>query len=358
MLNQTILNPKFITSELDKLDVSSLVEEVISEQVSAEDFPEELRTALVNTITKLEPLIKEQLSAAIYPVYDYLLGKSQSPDLALTLRNTFFNSDFVVSLIDELDLPSLVEEFISQQMPAEDFPEELKTALVNTITRLEPLIKEQVIPAADPIFAYLLGESQSLDLALTLRNTLLNSDFIISLIDELDLPSLVEEIISQQVSAEDFPEELKTALVNTITKLEPLIKEQIIAAADPVFAYLLGESRSLDLSLTLRSTILNSDFVISLIDELNVSSLAGEFLGEQLAGEIPEEMEFLIEHLDAAIAELEPTIKDELNAAADPILDYLLGESQSLNVVISLESIVASLEEPLREALEESLPAE
>ena len=34
MLNQTILNPDFITSQLDKLDLSSLAKEVIIDQVS------------------------------------------------------------------------------------------------------------------------------------------------------------------------------------------------------------------------------------------------------------------------------------------------------------------------------------
>ena len=34
MVNSTALSPKFITSELDKLDVSSLAEELITEQMS------------------------------------------------------------------------------------------------------------------------------------------------------------------------------------------------------------------------------------------------------------------------------------------------------------------------------------
>ena len=275
LLNQTILNPNFITSELDKLDVSSLAEEFISEQEDEEDFPEELGTALIDTITKLESPVKEQLGAAIGETYDYLLGRKDTPDLRATLGNTFLNSAFVASLMEELDLSLLAEEFISEQEDEEEFPEELRAALINTITELEPLIKEKVSAAADPIFDYLLGESQSIDLALTLRNTFLSSDFVVSLVNELD-----------------------------------------------------------------------------------ISSLASEFLGEQLLEDIPEELEFLVEHLDDAIAELEPTIKEALIAAADPILDYLLGESQSISVVISLEPIIENLEDTLREAFLESPPAE
>jgi len=275
LLNQTILNPNFITSELDKFDVATLVEEIISEQEDEEDFPEELRTALIDTITKLESPVKAQLSAATYSTFDYLLGKKQSPDLALTLRNTFLNSAFVASLMEELDLSSLAEE-----------------------------------------------------------------------------------LINEQASEEEFPEELRAALVNTITELEPLIKENISAAADPIFDYLLGESQSIDLALTLRNTFLSSDFVVSLVNELDISSLASEFLGEQLLEDIPEGLEFLVEHVDDAIAELEPTIREALIANADPILDYLLGERQSISVVISLEPIIENLEDTLREAFLESPPAE
>ncbi len=77
-LNSTILNPRFITSELNRLDVPSLVEELLSEPISKQELPAESGATIVNNITKLEPLIKEQVSTAIYSIYDYLLGKKQS----------------------------------------------------------------------------------------------------------------------------------------------------------------------------------------------------------------------------------------------------------------------------------------
>ncbi len=278
MLNSTVLNPNFITAEINRLDVSTLVkevEEVLSEQMGEEEFPEELTTTMIATIDKLEAPVKEQVSAAIHSTYDYLLGKRQSPDLAVTLGDTFLSSDFVASVMDELDLASLTEVILSEQMGEEEFPEELKATLVNTITEIEPLIKQRIVTAADPIFDYLLGKSESIDLALTLRNT-----------------------------------------------------------------------------------ILTSDFVSSLLEELDISSLASEFLGEQLAGEIPQEMEFLIESLDDVIAELEPMIERELIAAADPILDYLLGQRQSFSISISMEPVIETLKDTLREPFLESPPAE
>ncbi|MBA7520105.1 hypothetical protein ES705_12193 [subsurface metagenome] len=195
-------------------------------------------------------------------------------------------------------------------------------------------------------------------LVLTLNYTILNPDFITAELDKLDVSSLAGELLSEQIPKEEFPEEFGTALVNTITKLEPLVKEQVSAATYSIFDYLLGESQSLDLALTLRNTILNSDFVVSIVDELDIFPLAKEFLSEQVIGEIPEEVEYLEEYLDDVIIELEPWIKDQISIAINPVVDYLLGESQSLNVVISLEPVKESLKDTLREAFLESPPPE
>ena len=156
-LNSTILNPNFISAQLDKLDVSSLAEELISEQEDEEEFSKELETALIDTITKLEVPVKEQLGAAIDETYDYLLGRKETPDLRATLGNTFLNSAFVASLMEELDLPLLAEEFISEQASEEDFPEELGTALIDTITKLESPVKEQLGAAISETYDYLLA---------------------------------------------------------------------------------------------------------------------------------------------------------------------------------------------------------
>ncbi len=276
--------------------------------------------------------------------------------IALTVRSTALNPNFVTSELDSLDVSALVEEYVDIEAPPE-MPE-LKETIIETISSIEPVVKEQAGAAIHSVYDYLLGEKEEPELDVTLGDTFLNSDFVNSVLDELDLASLTEMILSEQMTGEEFPEDFKVALVNTVTELEPMLKEQVSDATQPIFDYLLGKTESIDLALTLRNTILSSDFVVSLIDELDLSSLAGEFLSEQLIGEIPEEMEFLSEYLDYAIAELEPTIKAELTAAADPLLDYLLGESHSLSVVISLEPAMESLEDTLRETLLESLPPE
>ncbi|MFC2036064.1 hypothetical protein ACFLUJ_08120 [Chloroflexota bacterium] len=278
--------------------------------------------------------------------------------LVFLLNTTILNPDFIASQLERLDASLMIEEFLSESSSEDDFSEELQTTMIDTIDKLEPTIKKEISAATDSIYDYLLGKRENPDLALTLGDTFMSSEFIGSVMDKLDLASLSEELLSEQISGDEFPDEFGTTLINTITELEPSLKQQVPAAADPIFDYLLGTSQSLDLALTLRNTILTSDLAVSLVNELELSPLATEFLGEQLIGSIPEEMEFLAEQLDDTIAELEPTIKEALVAATDPLLDYLLGESQSISIVISLEPVIAEVEDILSDTFMESLPDE
>ena len=175
-LNMTILNADFVNSQLDRLDISAIAQDAISEEVS--ELPEEFRTSLENAIPIIEQRLKEAVSAAIDSIYDYLRGETESLDLALILRNTIFNPDLTISLLDDLDLAPLAEEFlranISEQIPVELEPayeylaEYIDEVLVETVADLEPWVKEQVAAAIPPIYDYLLGESQSFSIEIPL----------------------------------------------------------------------------------------------------------------------------------------------------------------------------------------------
>jgi len=80
-LNQTVLKPDFITSEVDRLDIPSLAEEFLSEEIPPDE--QYLAGVIGDTITDLEPWIEEQVHAGIYTSYDYFLGRSQSLSLVI-----------------------------------------------------------------------------------------------------------------------------------------------------------------------------------------------------------------------------------------------------------------------------------
>jgi len=89
-LNQTILNPDFVVSQVDRLDIPSLAEDILSEQVppEAEEFMNEefMVEVISDTITDLEPWLKEQARDGIYSIYDYLEGRSQSLSLTISME--------------------------------------------------------------------------------------------------------------------------------------------------------------------------------------------------------------------------------------------------------------------------------
>jgi len=162
MFKQTALNPEFVTSEVNRLELAALANEFITEQTS-EDFPEEVADAVSTSINKLEPQLKEELNTVIHSVYDYLLGKRDSPDLAILVRNTFFNSDFLGAIIDEVDIVYLVKPILHEQVshwvPAElDFLNPyIYPAVDELVSNQEPWIKQQLKANIDQIADYLMG---------------------------------------------------------------------------------------------------------------------------------------------------------------------------------------------------------
>ena len=83
-LNHTVLNPEFVVSQVDRLDISSLAKEVLREQVS--QGGEFMAEFVDDAIVELEPWIKEQARTVIYASYDYLLGKRQDMSVTISLE--------------------------------------------------------------------------------------------------------------------------------------------------------------------------------------------------------------------------------------------------------------------------------
>jgi len=108
--------------------------------------------------------------------------------------------------------------------------------------------------------------------------------------------------------------------------------------------------------LTINQTILNPDFVASEINRLDISSLAEEFLSEQIRGQIPQGEEIIGEVVADTLDDLEPWIKEQVNAMIYSIYDYLTGNTQSLSLVISTDELKVALEDSLEPALLQLMP--
>lgn len=87
-LNSTLLNPDFVVSEVNRVDMPSLTRE-LTEKLIIKQLPQEtqfLEEAIYNAIPALEPWIREQLRAGINSGYDYFLGRSQRLSLVIPLE--------------------------------------------------------------------------------------------------------------------------------------------------------------------------------------------------------------------------------------------------------------------------------
>jgi len=175
-LNRTALNPDFVIAEGDRLEIAPLAGEAMSQALQVELSGEALGS-LTETITTLEPLLKDELDTIVYSVYEYLHGERENPELANLLRLTLLSSEFIVAVIDTMDGPQLAsiflgefEEEITQEfpLPEEAFPH-LAAGLEELLTDLEPWVKEQVEYAAGPIADYLAGEVESFSVTISIE---------------------------------------------------------------------------------------------------------------------------------------------------------------------------------------------
>jgi len=74
-LNMTVLNPDFVTSELDKLDVYSVVIEQAKAQLPGQEFID--AETVDEIVTELTPWFEEQADAVIHSLYAYFKGEQE-----------------------------------------------------------------------------------------------------------------------------------------------------------------------------------------------------------------------------------------------------------------------------------------
>jgi len=151
-INQTALNPDFVASQVDSLDIPSLAEEVLREQIpqGQEYMSEVVALAATDTIAEQELWIKQQARSGIYAFYDYLEGRSQHLSLAISIES------ITESLRDNLreavlaspppELAGLPPALIEQEFNQfwSEFSEEIPSTLELDESLLEPEVMEQL----------------------------------------------------------------------------------------------------------------------------------------------------------------------------------------------------------------------
>jgi hypothetical protein len=239
-INCTVLSPRYVTSQINHTDFPTLAQEILDENGS--DMPAGLQSELLTTVDKIEPLVKNKLSDAVYSVYDYMLGKKPVPELANTLQSTFMNSSFIAALLEDVDITNLVHEFIEQ---VEDQPEDISLImdyLDPGLVELEPWIKQQAASAAGTVFAYMLGRTDDFSVSISLAPV---KNAVEGVIKEAFLDSPPPSLAGQPRTALSlyYDEALKDLLASLD---EPIvINPEFLSEDDPGGAVLTGEGRPL-----------------------------------------------------------------------------------------------------------------
>ncbi len=113
------------------------------------------------------------------------------------------------------------------------------------------------------------------------------------------------------------------------------------------------------LALTLNQSVLDPDFIAGHVERLDIAALADEIVMDQIP---PEAADFMGESLDAVlgdtIADIEPWMKEQALEGIYVFYDYIEGRSETLSLIISLETVKESFRANLLAAVLASPPLE
>jgi hypothetical protein len=239
-INHTILNPDFVISEIDKLDVHSIIVEQVRSQLPEEE--PYMAEIFDEVAAELEPWLKQQTTRVVYAGYAYLKGDEElNIVISLEQVRTSIKQDLARAIRESppLELEGLsqsqIELFISQACADIDnqIPEqvEINEAFLGAeiVTQLQKA--KEIIAYIELGYKALIGLSALLVLLIALiqwwcpkpiarfTGTAFTIAGIISLIG-----ALVARFIVSQIIPADIPAELTALLPQLIRDISyPLL---------------------------------------------------------------------------------------------------------------------------------------
>jgi len=109
-------------------------------------------------------------------------------------------------------------------------------------------------------------------------------------------------------------------------------------------------------SFMVKSTAMNPDFITDRVDQTDITQLANDFVDEEYIEEIPEDFRFFEDVVYEVLADHEPWLKEQFSTAVHEGYDYLLNETDDLEITIPLESLKESVRDSLWLNFMEILP--
>jgi len=253
-----VLSPAVVNGIIRDVDFAEIAQEVFRTDSSGQTTEEqEMQAAVIDTIVSIQPVVKEKLYIAVEDTYAYLLGESSVPNFKVVLGDSFMNREFVEKLLAKIDIAGLVEQMVTEQSGGgEDAEQALMQALFDTIAKIEPEFKAQVAAASDPIFKYLMGQTASIDLKTTARNTIISNSFMNAVIDTVDMKSITVDLLPEQLGPMPDDIQLTDNQIERIAAIfEPSVKSNMKTAAGPLADYIIGNADYFSVSISFSAVL-------------------------------------------------------------------------------------------------------
>lgn len=172
----------------------------------------------------------------------------------------------------------------------------------------------------------------------TVNSTVLNPKFVVDRIEEIGITELIDEVVEIE-EPQDSGE--VTGLIRELTpKIEPLVKERTEVAVNSVYDYLLEKRQQPEMRSVVRDSFLNPGFVDSLLKEISIPELVDIMLRSNSSdGNMTEAF---VTAVTSTVSETESELKGHITTIASHVFDYILRDSQAVDLRGTLRETILS----------------
>lgn len=165
-INFTVLNPGFINGQIKKLDLADVITESVLDSGAVDDAPQAIRAFLQNGLPEYSDELKDAAAEATNLFYDYLLGRTDTLDLQITLGETVLAPELIYSLAEKIDWPDMAEELMKENAGRNVDPVfiYLIDYIDDAAAKMETWANAALRDIVPPLHQYLLGSTDSLDI--------------------------------------------------------------------------------------------------------------------------------------------------------------------------------------------------
>lgn len=191
--------------------------------------------------------------------------------------------------------------------------------------------------------------------ALSVKTTALNVSYVQSLVDDIPITEILEEAQKQENTSDSQQLEIIQGLFEDN---EADIKQQITIFIAEIYDYLNSKSDSINLNQLIQDIFLDDEFIATMVENADLKPALEEFVEGVIADAgVPKGLAYE-EYLDDIAADIEVWVKEQSDDIIPPIIDYYLGNSDTLDVTVSIEGLNDALKDNLKQSFLSSPPQE